>query len=62
MGKDWYKSKVLWFNVLALLVIVATAFGFVDFEAAPEVEQIGMVIVTIVNLLLRFMTKEPVKV
>jgi len=60
MSKKWYTSKTLWFNGLALVVIIATAFGFADFKAAPEVEQIGMVVITIVNLLLRFVTKEPV--
>ena len=60
-GKSLWKSKTFWFNLLALVVVIATAFGFADFQPSPEVEQIGMVVITIVNLLLRFMTKEPVK-
>jgi len=56
MVKPWYKSKVLWFNVLALVVFVAGAFGFAEFEAAPWVEPVGTVVVLIVNLVLRFVT------
>lgn len=60
VGKEFWKSKTFWFNVLSLLVLVAGAFGFNEFEASPEVGQIALVIVTIVNLVLRFVTKEPI--
>lgn len=60
-GKSFLKSKTFWFNVVALVVIIVTAFGFQDFQPSPEVEQIALVVITIINLILRFLTKEPVK-
>lgn len=58
--KAWYASKTVWFNLLALLVSVALAFGFGEFKADPAVEQAAFVIVTVVNLVLRFMTTRPI--
>ena len=55
-------SKTFWFNLLALLVIVANVFGFAEFSRDPIVDQYALVIVTIVNIVLRFATKRPVKV
>ncbi len=57
--KAFWKSKTLWFNLLALLVAVAGAFGYGDFQPSPEVQQLALVIVTVVNLVLRFVTREP---
>jgi len=54
--KEWYKSKVLWFNVLALLVAVATGFGFGELEIDPLVPAIAGGIVALINLILRLMT------
>ena len=59
-GKEFWLSKTFWFNVLALVVTVAGAFGFGDHVPADEVGQIALVLVTVVNLVLRFVTKEPV--
>ena len=61
-AKKWYASKVIWFNVLMVLVLVAGAFGFTDFEVSPQVEQWATLIILVVNLILRFVTKQPVKV
>jgi len=54
--KDWYKSKVLWFNVLALIVAVATGFGFGEFEVDPLVSMIAGGIVALINLILRLVS------
>ncbi len=59
MPKEWYKSKVFWFNVLALVVMLASAFGFGDFTPDPQWVEIGGVLITIINLILRFMTQQP---
>jgi len=61
-AKSIFLSKTFWFNLLALLVIVANVFGFAEFSRDPIVDQYALVIVTIVNIVLRFATKQPVKV
>jgi len=59
--KKWYTSKTFWFNVLALLVAVATQYGYTG--ALPEEWLIFVpVLVYLVNLVLRlFFTKEPIE-
>jgi hypothetical protein len=50
--KEWWKSKTLWVNAIALAAMIIQAnYGFI---IAPE-EQIA--IITIVNLILRAVTK-----
>jgi len=61
-SKKWYISKVVWFNVLAVIVLVAGAFGFADFQPSAETEQWATLIILVVNLVLRFVTKQPIKV
>jgi len=51
--KEFYKSKVFWFNVLAIIVLVASQFGFGEFVLD---ETIVLFIITAINLLLRFKT------
>jgi hypothetical protein len=52
VNKVWWKSKTLWVNVVALAAMLIQAnYGFI---IAPE-EQIA--IITLVNLLLRAITK-----
>lgn len=53
--KAWWRSKTLWVNVVAGAALLAqTQFGFV---LSPEVQG---AILTVVNLALRLITKEPV--
>ena len=59
-AKKWYLSKTVIFNILALVVAIAAAFGFAGFTPSPETEQVAMVIITIVNLILRGVTKQPI--
>lgn len=60
MPKEWYKSKVFWFNVISLVVMVAGAFGFAEFQPDEQWVQIGGVLISVINLLLRlFVTKQP---
>jgi len=56
--KAFWQSKTFWFNVLALLVAVASAFGFGGFQPDPQVQEYALVIVTVINILLRFITKQ----
>ena len=61
MGKDYWKSKTLWFNVLTLAVIIAEAFGYVDFVPNEDIAEYATALVTIINVILRIVTKEPIK-
>jgi len=59
-SKAWFESKTVVFNLLALLVAVATAFGFADFVPDTWVETAAIAIISTVNLFLRFQTSKPV--
>jgi len=56
MDKQFYQSETFWFNVLALVAAIASAFGYADFVADPNMEQYALVAVTVINLVLRFAT------
>jgi len=56
MTKKWYISKTVWLNTLATITIVSQAqWGFV---LAPELQGY---ILTGLNVLLRFITKEKIE-
>jgi len=59
MPKEWYKSKVFWFNVLALIVMLAGAFGFGEFQPDEQWVEVGAVLISVINLVLRFLTQQP---
>lgn len=55
--KSWYKSKTVWFNILTVLVVVASFFGFTpNQELSEEVSGYLLVLSPLINLLLRFIT------
>ena len=64
IAKPWYTSKTIWFAVLTVLIGVAGVFGFGEF--APDastmqvIETVTLVVVGLGNLLLRYLTKEPI--
>jgi hypothetical protein len=58
--KPFYKSRAFWFNTLALIIVVASAFGYTSFTADPKVDQYALVAVTLINLVLRFLTTQPI--
>ena len=56
--KPFWQSKTFWFNAIVLLVAVFEALGQLNLSwLNPE---IVVVVLTIGNVLLRFVTKEPV--
>ncbi len=63
MDKKWYQSKTLWFNavafILAVGIPVASQFGFTG-ELSPELSIFVVPAIALVNLVLRFLTKEPI--
>ena len=60
MGKSIFLSKTLWFNGLSLL---ATGAGFLsgNLSAHPEIVTALVLIQALANIVLRLVTKEPVK-
>lgn len=54
LGKTFYKSKTVWFNILSIAVIVG-----VWLSGYPDYAEYGSFIIAGANLGLRFMTKEP---
>uniref|UniRef100_A0A6M3ITZ7 Holin n=1 Tax=viral metagenome TaxID=1070528 RepID=A0A6M3ITZ7_9ZZZZ len=58
--KKFYISKTLIFFGLTLLVSVAGAFGFADFQVNTEQAEIIGIVVSVVGIVLRFLTKQPI--
>ena len=58
-AKKWYESKTLWFNVMAVIVLVAGVFGYTG-ELSGDWAEAGGIILAVVNLVLRIVTKQPV--
>jgi len=59
MGKKWYASKTLWFNLVALAVAVLGQFGYSG-ELPAEWAIYVPVIVAVVNMILRLVSNEPI--
>jgi len=60
MPKAWYSSKTLWFNGLSLLIAVAVGFGYGDHEIDPMTSELAALLITVVNIGLRFWTSKPI--
>jgi uncharacterized membrane protein len=58
--KAFYQSKVFWFNILAGVIAIAGIFGFAEFAPSSDVLEIIAVVVSAINIILRFITKEPI--
>lgn len=60
MGKSLWASKTLWFNGLTML---ATGIGFVstNLAAQPTIVATLVLVQALCNIVLRFMTAEPLK-
>jgi len=60
--KSWYASKTLWFNVLACVVVIATALINIGVFKNPVVTCALGLIVAIGNIILRmFFTNQSIK-
>ncbi len=59
-GKHPLLSKTLWFNVLALIVVVARHYGYADFVPSGLVGPLGVVAVAAVDIILRLITRRPI--
>jgi len=54
--KPFWKSKTIWFNALAVLVFVATYFGFADFQPDVDLMALAAGVLNVVNIALRLKT------
>jgi len=59
-GKSLLESKTFWFNLLAVIVAVATLFGFGEFKPDVKVAEGITLLAGIVNVLLRLRTAQPI--
>lgn len=59
-GKPIYKSKTFWFNLLAFIAAIAGAFGYSG-QVPEEWKVFIPAIVALINIVLRTVTKEPVR-
>ncbi len=55
-GKKWYRSKTLWVNLIALISLFLN-----EKVGVPISESEQMAILSVVNIVLRLVTKEPVR-
>lgn len=60
-SKPFWQSKTVWFNALALVVLVAEAFGYADFQPSAELPAAATVVVILLNLVLRLVTSQGVR-
>ena len=60
MGKDFYKSKTLWFGIIFGMVSIAGLFGFDAYQPDAQTAEIVGVLVSVVVIVLRLVTKEPI--
>ena len=60
MGKNWYKSKSIWFGVLVAIVSVASLFGFAEYQPDAQTAEIVGLVVSAFVIGLRLVTKESI--
>lgn len=61
-SKPFWASKTLWANIIGGAVAVGTAFGLdIGLDAEAQTAIVGG-IMTVINVILRFMTTAPVSV
>lgn len=59
-GKNWWSSKVVWINAIAILTAILGYFGITTFKLDPELFEIVFpIVVAIINLYLRKGTNVP---
>lgn len=58
-SKPFWASKTIWINLIALVASLLAAFGVADWDAELQASIVG-VVMTIVNIVLRFVTDKPV--
>ena len=59
--KPFYQSKTFWFNILFVIVAVAGFFGFTEYQPDANTAELAAVLIAVINLVLRFLTKAEIK-
>lgn len=59
MGKSWYQSKTMWTNLTALIGAAATYFTTQN--PAPLAAAGSAAVMSLVNIVLRLVTKQPIE-
>ena len=62
-AKKWYVSRTLWFNLGSVVILWIVPLVLPDFvlSVPPEWEVYKVPVITLVNFLLRMVTKQPVE-
>jgi len=60
--KKFWASKTFWFFLLAVLVSAAKAFGFAEFIPEEAYGEVGVAILSVIGILLRFVSKQGIEV
>jgi hypothetical protein len=55
--KNWWASKTIWANFAAIIAVLLASVGL-----DLDVGTVEIVVITVVNIALRFLTKSPVQV
>lgn len=60
--KPWYQSKVVWFNTLTFIVVIASFFGYTPNTEIVEIAtNLLIALAPVINLILRGVTKQPIE-
>ena len=59
-NKSWFHSKTIWFNIVSGIVTVAASFQS-ESGMSPQTASILASVVTVGNVILRFITEKPIK-
>lgn len=59
--KPWYKSKVIWFNVITTIIALATELSNATDITTESMLKIYAAVMTVGNIILRvFLTEKPI--
>jgi hypothetical protein len=60
MDKKWWSSKTIWANAIMLIATGLEVSGVTNVLTAEVQAQVVTAVMAVVNVVLRFVTKEPV--